>query len=112
VLTTTALSACADVSGPDFSFTPASPLVGDLVTLTGTVAGGTPPITYTWSFGDGGTGSGKVITHTFPLTATMKTYSVTMTVSNTCPSLSAWIEAVTVRPRTIYLPLVMRSFGP
>lgn len=106
-----AKGSCTDVSGADFTYTPLAPLVGELVTLTGTVAGGTPPITYTWGFGDGGTGSGQVVAHTFPLTTTMKTYMVTMTSTNACPSMLTWAEAVTVRPRAIYLPLVLRSFA-
>ena len=46
----------APLSGPDFSFSPMSPRVGQNVTFTATVSGGTPPFTFRWVFGDGGSG--------------------------------------------------------
>jgi PKD repeat protein len=101
---------CTAVEGADFTYTPVAPLVGELVTLTGTIGKGTPPITYSWGFGDGGTGAGQVVTHAFPLTTTMKAYTVTMTAANTCSSPVPPEKAVTITPRTIYLPLVLRSF--
>ena len=108
---------CVDISGADFVYDPAQPLVGDTVTFTGTAAAGTAefPVTYTWSFGDDITPTlqvGNPITHTFPITTTDQTYTVTLTVANVCPSEQTVEKAVTVRVSAyeIYLPLVMRNF--
>jgi PKD repeat protein len=101
-------AACVPVSGADFSFTPSSPKGGETVTFTGTVMTGTLPITYTWSFGDGGTGAGAVIPHAFPLTATAQSYTVTLTTINACPSQAVMSKSVTVWPLTLYLPMVVR----
>ena len=83
-----------------------------MVTFTGTVAiTSTPPITYTWDFGDGSaTRVDNPITHTFPITVTAQTCTVTLTVSNTCPSQQMVEEVITVRPLYVYLPLVLRSY--
>ena len=109
VMTTTAV-ACVEVSGVDFTFTPTQPQVGDVVAFTGTVVAGTPPITWSWSFSDGSAVQvGNPISHAFPLTNMEQTYSVMMTASNPCPSQDAATYPVTVQPRSMYLPLVLRS---
>ena len=46
-------AACTSVTGADFNFAPAVPKVGQSVSFTATVTGGTAPITYTWNFGHG-----------------------------------------------------------
>ena len=74
---------CEPVSGADFTWTPTSPLTGQSVSFSGSVAAGLLPITYSWNFGDGGTGTGQTVAHTF---ATAKTYSVVVTATNSCPS--------------------------
>ncbi len=99
---------CDPVNEPAFDFAPAQPLVGDVVVFTGTVLSGQTP-TYTWDFGDGGVGRGEVVTHTFPITTTRKVYTVTMTAENDCPSQQSTSDEVTVWPRRIYLPLVLRN---
>jgi len=109
VLTTTAV-ACVEVSGVDFTFAPAQPWVGDMAAFTGTVGVGMTPITYLWGFGDGSAVQvGNPILHTFPLTNTEQTYPVVMTASNPCPSQDTASYAVTVQPRSMCLPLVLRG---
>jgi len=105
VLTTSV--SCISVSGANLTFTPTAPKVGETVTLTGTVTAGTLPITYTWALGDGGVGSGQVITHVFPITNALRTYTVTLTTTNVC-GLAQAQKPVTVVPRYIYLPITLK----
>jgi PKD repeat protein len=65
-------------------------------------------MTYTWDFGDGGSGSGAVVTHLFPVTATLQTYTVTLTAANACSSPQV-MKAIAILPQYIYLPLIMRQ---
>jgi phosphatidylinositol-3-phosphatase len=48
-----------------FTTSPSIPLVNVPVTFTATTTGGTAPYTVSWSFGDGGSGVGASVTHTF-----------------------------------------------
>jgi len=101
---------CVPVGGVDFTFAPAVPLVGEPVWFTGTVTAGDPPLTYTWDWDDGTpAGSGVALSHAFPLTHTLQVYTVTLTVSNACPSQATAQRAVAVQPRRVYLPLVLRN---
>jgi uncharacterized repeat protein (TIGR01451 family) len=102
---------CVPVDGAGFIFTPLAPKVGETVIFTGSVAvTSTPPITYTWNWGDGSAGgAGNPITHVFPLTVTAQTYSVTLTASNACPSQQVTEQTATVWPNYIYLPIVLRG---
>jgi len=64
-----------------FAYSPTAPLAGETVQFDAT--GSSDPdgsiVSYSWNFGDGGTASGAVVTHTF---ATNGTYSVTLTVTD------------------------------
>src|SRR5439155_11881953 len=62
-----------------FDSTPSAPQPGQVVTFTGTAAGGTPNYAYTWSFGDGSTGAGQTVSHTY---STAGTYIVALTVKD------------------------------
>jgi PKD repeat protein len=108
-VTLTVTTTCIPVSGADFTFAPTSPYVDETVAFTGSVAQGTSLITYTWNLGDGTFGSGRIVTHTFPFTLTAQTYTVVMTAANGCPSFDTASHPVTVRPRRIYLPLILRN---
>jgi PKD repeat protein len=50
--------------GASFTVSPASPKVGEVVTFDGSGSSGSPT-SWVWSFGDGGTGEGSQVTHTF-----------------------------------------------
>ncbi len=53
-------------------------LLGQATTLTASITSGSD-VTYTWAFGDGATGSGAVVTHTYPAVGG---YSAVVTASN------------------------------
>ncbi len=69
---------CTPISGVDFIATPPGGAPGVEITFNA-VASGSPAITYAWDYGDTGTGTGQVVTHTF---TTAGTYTVTLTASN------------------------------
>ncbi len=77
-LTTTV--ACDAVQGASFVYVPPSPVgTGQVITFTGDAWGGTPPFTFTWTFGDGDVALGRVVTHTY---AAAGDYLVEMWASN------------------------------
>ncbi|HOU14003.1 MAG TPA: PKD domain-containing protein [Anaerolineae bacterium] len=82
-VTLTVTSVCIPVAGADYSVTPFVPPAGVVLTFSGSVLQGSPPLTYAWDFGDGASGSGQTVTHTYAMSGT---YSVVMTATNGCPS--------------------------
>jgi len=93
----------------EFTWIPATPTVGQVVTFTGSALG-TPPIAFQWAFGDGEVGAGATVTHIYGAAGT---YTVVMTATN------AWgfdtvSHPVTVLPArwVIYLPLVYKAAVP
>jgi hypothetical protein len=57
------------VTGPNpapvASWSPSSPRVGQVVTFSATAAGGVPPYSFSWDFGDGDVASGTVVSHIY-----------------------------------------------
>jgi PKD repeat protein len=82
---------CFPVQDVSFGWTPALPIVDQVVTFTST-ASGTAPITFTWDLGDGSTGSGAVVQHTY---TTAGDYSVVVTATN-CTGASVVTQTHTV----------------
>src|SRR5207249_1297472 len=62
-----------------FTYSPSSPQAGQLVTFTASSSGGTAPYAYTWSFGDGSSGTGASATHTYNAAGT---FNVVLTVND------------------------------
>jgi PKD repeat protein len=60
-----------------FTYIPSSPQTGQSVTFNGVASGGTPPYAFSWSFGDGSTGTSASTTHAYSLAGS---YTVTLTV--------------------------------
>jgi uncharacterized repeat protein (TIGR01451 family) len=72
-------ASCTPLSGPSFTVAPTSPRPGNPATFSGSVAAGSLPISYEWDFGDGTTGTGQTVDHTY---ASAATYTVVMTATN------------------------------
>jgi len=70
-----------------FTFAPMNPSVNTIVTFDATTAGGTSPYTVRWNFGDGSSGTGATVVHTF---AGAQSFTVTETATDSSsPSQSA-----------------------
>ncbi|MBN1486774.1 MAG: S8 family serine peptidase [Anaerolineae bacterium] len=88
---------------------------GEGITLTANITGpGTyivsPPLTYIWTLGDGTTAHQQTITHTYPLTHTTQTYTVTLGVENYCTAAPVTdYRRITVQAYQVYLPLILRE---
>ena len=84
------------VNGPLIDLPTLEPMRGTVplvVSVSAGLAGGSPPYTVMWDFGDGGAGSGSVTTHTFTARGT---YSVTLTTSDQGGGRLVWASNVTV----------------
>ncbi len=64
---------------PSFSWMPRNPAVGERATFNSSAAGGSPPYSYVWDFGDGYTGAGAVAEHVF---GRPRQYAVTLSVTD------------------------------
>ncbi|MBN1483587.1 MAG: PKD domain-containing protein [Chloroflexia bacterium] len=71
---------CEGVWGAEFGWTPAEPIVGEVLTFSG-AASGTTPIDLAWDLGDGTLATGSPVTHSYALDGD---YRVTMTATNAC----------------------------
>jgi len=70
----------------EFKLSPASPTAGQTITFTATPVGGVMPYTFNWNFGDGSTGSGSSVTHTY---STARPYLVSLTVTDSASPIPA-----------------------
>ncbi len=91
---------------------PYSGVLGTPVTFNGAASSGTIT-TYSWSFGDGYTGSGSVVSHTYAFAGT---YSVTLTVTGPGGTSSEATQAVIGTPQptlvaTVSLPKSVYTVG-
>ncbi len=89
-------------SGPTADPNPVT--VGQPATFSCTCTGGTGTLLYTWDFGDGTTGTGSPLAHTFPLAAI---YNVNLKVTDAAAGSATTSLSVTVNPANAVV-----GFGP
>src|SRR5436853_4289411 len=80
-----------------FTVSPGTPLVNKPVTFTSTTIGGTSPYTISWNFGDGSTGTGASIAHTY---STVQAFTVTETATASSPPSQTTTGSKTVTTST------------
>ncbi len=87
-------SSCSP-GAPTASFTASlsTPQTGQAVTFDGSASGGTPPYTYGWNFGDGATGSGQTVTHSYSTTGS---YTASLTATDSAGLTGSFSQAFTV----------------
>ena len=66
-----------------FTYSPSSPQVSQQVSFTASASGGTGPYSFSWVFGDGATGTGAAVYHTYSTTGS---YNVVLTAKDSSPS--------------------------
>ena len=88
----------------DFTFNPSAPRSGQQVTFDASSAQAAPGrtiVSFSWSFGDGGSGTGQTVVHTFNLPAgstASQTFNVLLTVTDSAGRTSSTTKAITVNP--------------
>ena len=101
----TVVPACVPVSDTDFTWTPETPLEGEVVTFTASVSG-SQPISYYWEFSDGITSTVESPARTFA----SGVYTITLTTSNDCGVDEVSYTITVAAPSWwVYLPLVAKK---
>jgi len=83
-------------------------VLGQPTTLTATITSGSN-VTYNWAFGDGDTGSGAVVAHTYPATGT---YTAIVTASNSVSLVPAATTVTIIEAPKVYLPVILKNYTP
>jgi hypothetical protein len=76
---------------------------GEALTFTGTAFTDGPALSFAWDFGDGNTATGEQASHAFNLPGT---YTVTLTVTDSCAYNATAEVTVEVSQLAIYLPMI------
>lgn len=85
----------------DFTFNPSAPKGGQQVVFDASQTQASPGrtiVSYSWSFGDGGSGTGQNVTHVFAPVTVATTYNVLLTVTDSAGKTSSVTKPVTVNP--------------
>src|SRR6266487_4102586 len=92
-----------------FTLSPSSPSGGQSVSFTASASGGTPPYSYSWSYGDGSTGTGLQSTHIYSVDGT---YQVTLTVADSQGNTGTGVEPAVVRTSPLLDGFTYSPTGP
>jgi len=84
-------------SSTTFTASTSTPAVNGAVTFTATTTGGTAPYTITWSFGDGTTGTGASVTHTY---SSARSFTVTENVTDSSTPSQTATSSKTITVKT------------
>ena len=85
----------------DFTFNPSAPRSGQQVTFDASpsqAAAGRTITSFSWAFGDGASGTGRTVVHTFPAVSVATTFNVLLTVTDSAGQTSSVTKPVTVTP--------------
>ncbi len=93
----------------DFSFSPATVVVGNPVNFTGSATGGTPPYSFAWNFGDGSSASGVSVLHSYSVKGS---YTVTLIVTDMNGVFARASRAVAVSPQPLAADFTFTPANP
>src|SRR5436309_367564 len=86
-----------------FTYSPSSPSAGVPITFTAMATSGTPPYTFTWNFGDGGSATGSQATHVY---TTSGSFTVTLTTNDSRGQTAMTSNTITINKRTTSTTIV------
>jgi hypothetical protein len=99
------LQPCDTVDQVSFVATPGQSPVGEQIAFSATVDGGAAPVSLSWDFGDGSSGSGVEVTHSYSAPGV---YGVRLTADNSCLLPAAARRIVLVGDNFSFVPLLFR----
>src|SRR2546426_3461377 len=86
-----------------FTYSPSNPSSGVPITFTAIASSGTPPYTFTWNFGDGGSATGSQATHVY---TTSGSFTVTLTTNDSAGQTAMTSSTITINKRTTSTTIV------
>jgi PKD repeat protein len=110
---TLTVAPCGPISGTRITYGPTGARPGEAISFSVEVTGGSPPWVYEWAFGDGQTGQGEVVTHTYSALTSVLSYTVVLTAANPCSQRSTSVVVGLQLPlRHVLVPIVGRAVSP
>jgi hypothetical protein len=99
------LQPCDTVDQVSFIATPSQSPVGQQISFSASASGGAAPLSFSWDFGDGSSGSGAEVTHSYGAPGV---YVVRLTADNSCLLPAAARGSVLVGENFSFLPIQFR----
>lgn len=88
-----------------------APVAGQPVGFSVTATGGSPPLSYAWNFGDGGTANGSAVSHSFPSGGNFTVLVVITDHIGRITSASVILNVAPAPPASAGVPLVVIGLG-